>query len=167
MIDLPRSPGLVELLFETDHLPLSRFSTQVDNLFVVPSGRKVPNPADVVGSRKMRHLMELFKEDFEVIIVDAPPVLAVADPILLAAHAEVAILIVSTNQTDRRALLRAIDALKQSGVTIAGTVLNRFDASAAYAGYGYGYGYEEQYEYADDGELRPKRKRKHGLLRQS
>ncbi len=146
LLHVSREPGLVDVLFEPLPPDMERFRTPVDDLYLLPTGRSVPNPSEVLGSRKMRELLAHLRKQFDVIIVDTPPVLAVTDALLLASSCDATVLVCSANQTDWQALDRAEEALRDVGTRVAGVLLNRFDMKAAYGSYSYGYGYS-YYDY--------------------
>ncbi len=141
MMGTAREPGLTDLLFESYPAGLDRFASGVDHLHVIPAGRSVPNPAEVLGSQKMRDFLERLEAEFDVVVVDTPPVLAVTDALLISARCDATVLVSSMGETHWQALQRSKEALDEAGAHVAGVVLNRFDAKAAYGSYGYGYGY--------------------------
>ncbi len=146
MVHVRREPGLVDTLFDSVPQGIETFATQIDNLYVVPVGKSVPNPAEILGSKRMREFLTQMREQFDVIVIDTPPVLAVSDAMLLAAQADAAVLVCSAKETKLPAVEHAMEALRDVGAPIAGVVINRFDARSAYGGYGYGYG---GYGYSD------------------
>ena len=148
MIHMRREPGLVDVLFDTSSISIESFKTEIDHFYVIPVGKSVPNPAEILGSRRMREFLTQMREEFDVIVIDSPPVLAVSDAMLLAAQVDAAVLICSANETKVPAIEHAMEALRDVGAPLAGVVINRFDARSAYGGYGYGYGgygYAEYY----------------------
>lgn len=147
-MDLPREPGIVDLLFEENKSDISRFTTIVDDLYVIPAGRKVPNPSEILESRKLRELLTRLQDDFEVVIIDSPPVLAVADVLSLASRSDATVMVCSTGSTTWPLLERSLQDLSAVKSKFSGVVLNRFDPKAAYGSYGYRYGYG--YEYAEE-----------------
>ena len=148
MIHMRREPGLVDVLFDTSSISIESFKTEIDHFYVIPVGKSVPNPAEILGSRRMREFLTQMREEFDVIVIDSPPVLAVSDAMLLATQVDAAVLICSANETKVPAIEHAMEALRDVGAPLAGVVINRFDARSAYGGYGYGYGgygYAEYY----------------------
>ena len=98
--------------------------TQVSNLSVLTSGPIPPNPAELVGSKGMDRLLGILKDKYDLIMIDAPPVLAVADPVILAVKADGVILVVRSGVTKTAALKEAREVLEKSGSRVIGTVLN-------------------------------------------
>lgn len=134
--------GLVDLLLrETDmHSPLIPFADVLipfadDNLSVLPAVKSVPNSMGLLSSRRMRELLETVKEEYDVILIDAPPVLPLADMGLFEKVVDGIILIVRAERTPRSTLLKAIDALSTD--KLVGIVLNGMPKSSSYYPYVY------------------------------
>jgi len=141
VLGIPREPGLVEALFNPSQIAWESFETTVEDLYMLPSGKSVPNPAEILGSRKMRDFLVRIRQEFDVILLDSPPVLAVTDALLLAPYCDATVLVCSAKKTVWHSLQGSRDALLSVGVQPTGVVLNRFDPKEAYGSYGYGYGY--------------------------
>lgn len=110
-------------------------------LKVLPSGPVPPNPAELLQSNAMAELLTQLRGEFDVVIVDAPPLLPVTDAALLAAKADGAILAVRYGKTTRDQIRHSMDRLEQVGGQLAGTVLTMTPNKGKAYGYGYGYGY--------------------------
>ena len=126
----------------------------VDNLFILPAGELPPNPAELLGSRRMGELLEGLSAFAEMVIFDAPPVLAVTDAAVLGARCDGTILVAAEGETRRGALDEAKDTLEQAKLRLLGVVLNKSQTVAS--GY-YRYGY---YGEAPERSTRRSRKRK-------
>lgn len=115
--------GLSEML--VDGVPVEEFlhPTQVENLWFVPSGMKPPNPAELLGSQKMRSLLSGQTDAAEFVILDAAPVLPVADAAILAPAADGVILVVKLKETPRDAARQARQALEAVGARVVGVVI--------------------------------------------
>ena len=87
------------------------------------------------------------REQFDAIVIDSPPVLAVTDSVVLSRSADATFVVVSADRTEVAALDTTRDTLEAVGSSVAGVILNRFDEnkSAYQYGYGYGYGRTEAY----------------------
>ncbi len=150
MMGMDRDGGLVDLLFDALPDNVEQFATELDSyLYVIPAGRDVPNPAEVLGSRKMQKLLRHWRQVFDVVLLDTPPTLVVADALILATQCDATLLVCSAGETNWQAVDRCSEALKGVGADIIGVLLNRFDAKAAYGGYKYGYGYGYEYGYGN------------------
>ncbi|HET7449928.1 MAG TPA: polysaccharide biosynthesis tyrosine autokinase [Gaiellaceae bacterium] len=138
---LKREPGLTDVIIGT--LPLSKavHETQVPNLFVLPSGQFPPNPSELLGSPAMREVLRSAKEQFDVVLFDSPPLLAVTDAAVLSTMADGTILVVRTAATAREAVRRAVGQLRAVHGRLLGAVLNDVDVHGRgyYGGYGYYY----------------------------
>jgi capsular exopolysaccharide synthesis family protein len=137
---VPRTPGLTEALYDTpdpDDLPVI-----ADNLSLLPGGEEVPNPAELLGARRMRTLIDRMEDAFDLVIVDTAPVLLFSDPMALVAHTDGALLVAAAGETEAPALEHAADRLDDVQATRLGVVLNGFDPEERRGGYSYGtYGY--------------------------
>ncbi|NBC17428.1 MAG: polysaccharide biosynthesis tyrosine autokinase [Bacteroidetes bacterium] len=171
MMGLSREPGLVDLLFDSVPDNIEQFATDVDSyLYVLPAGRDVPNPAEVLGSRKMQKFLARWRQEFDVLIVDTPPTLVVSDALILASHCDATVLVCAAGETNWQSVDRSAEALHSVGADILGIMLNRFDLKAAYGGYKYGYGYGYEYAYYNNyyyGQKSSNKSTLGGLIRRS
>lgn len=123
--------------------------TQQEGLFLLNSGPKPPNPAELVGSAKMTQLLEVLSKLYDIVIVDSPPILAVTDSIVLSTRVDGVVMIASAGSTRRNQLEQAVNQLRGVNANVLGLVLNRISAKTG--GYYYSYYYGRPY-YRDDGE---------------
>lgn len=99
-------------------------TTAVDGLAVITSGPIPPNPSEMLGSQKMKAFLEKVSEQYDVVLVDAPPVIAVTDAVVLASQVDGVILVIKTGES-RIDMVRDVKAqLENAGVRILGVVLN-------------------------------------------
>ena len=111
-------------------------------LTVITSGHKVPNPSEVLGSKRMGRFLEQARKEFGYIIIDSPPVLVTSDSIPLCNLSDGVLYVVDAKNADKRKVKAAINDLKRNGGHVIGVVLNKVDMSDENRyGYGYGYGY--------------------------
>lgn len=96
-------------------------------LTIITSGKIPPNPSEMLGSKAMKYLIEIFKKSFDYVILDAPPVLAVTDAQILSNMADGVLLVVRADYTKKETVNNAINSLKKVNANIIGTVLNRAD----------------------------------------
>ncbi|ANV84717.1 hypothetical protein AWQ21_10185 [Picosynechococcus sp. PCC 7003] len=113
-------------------MPLVDFS-------VLPAGDLPPDPAKLLASQKMKHLVEDFERTFDLVVYDTPPVLGLADTSLLASHADGVILVVTLNKTTRSAVSQAIATFKQANIPILGLVANSQTKGTSSSSYAYSY----------------------------
>lgn len=113
----------------------------VDNLVVMTSGPKPPNPAELLGGKMMDQFLGSVTRQLDLIIIDAPPILAVTDSQLLANKVDGTVLVVRENVAPKAAVKEAVSALKRSHATILGVVLNDVSDGHHDGYYGYSNGY--------------------------
>lgn len=118
--------------------------TGIENLTLMPSGTIPPNPAELLESKRFDKFLSMAREEFEIIYADTPPVLSVTDPILISKKADGTILIVMADVTPSKVAARSFSLLKESGVNILGTVLNKVDTGPG-GYYRYRYYYKRYY----------------------
>ncbi|MEM1115307.1 MAG: polysaccharide biosynthesis tyrosine autokinase, partial [Bacteroidota bacterium] len=148
---VPREPGLVQLLFDDAPLQLSHLTEVADDLWMLPAGALAPNPSELLGSKRMRDVLAEMRELFDVIILDAPPVLAATDPVLLSTQVDATLVVTRAGITKDYDLTATMDALREVGASVIGTVLNGFDVANAYGyRYKYAYRYGSDYAYGSD-----------------
>lgn len=128
-LGLNNKVGLSKTLASTHSVEssLSALST-LKNLRVLPSGPCPRNPAELLSSPAMGDLMRTLRQQFDHVIIDSPPVLAVTDATILSSMVDGVLIVVQNDKTDRAAFLRACRTLMNSGARILGTVLNKVDA---------------------------------------
>ncbi|MGH6702544.1 MAG: GumC family protein [Bradyrhizobium sp.] len=121
--------------------------TSVKNLYFVSSGPLPPNPAELLSGPKMMSLISAASESFNVVIVDAPPIMGLADAPLLSSMVAGTLLVMATSDTRRGVVRGALKRLYFARARIVGAVINKFDFRSASYGYGYDYGYGYGYGY--------------------
>src|SRR5690606_35977422 len=104
-------PGLTQLILGFDDASKAIRGTKVPGLFVLPSGTFPPNPSELLGGERMRQCLQELASDFDVVILDTPPLLAAADAAILGRFCDGVLLVVRAGQTDRAAAQQAIEQL--------------------------------------------------------
>jgi polysaccharide biosynthesis transport protein len=138
-----RNIGLANLILQ-DMPETELISTveRVPELWLVAAGPTPPNPSELLGSSRMRDLLQRLQPNFKFIILDTPPVNAVTDATILAAQADATLLVVEHGRTTYAALNHANEALKRVKARTIGAVINKVQASESqYYYYNYGYDY--------------------------
>lgn len=138
---LPGRSNLSESLLDPTHLDLADVRTELPRLSVLPAGPTPPNPAELLQSDAFRHLLTRLEREFDLVILDSPP-LVVTDGAILATRVDGSVMVVRRGHSDRRDVLRAKRAISDVGGSLIGAVLNAVRAADSY---GYGYGYSEPY----------------------
>jgi succinoglycan biosynthesis transport protein ExoP len=109
--------------------------------FFMPSGPLPPNSAELLGGLRMQYLVDVSTRAFDLVLVDGPPVMGLADAPLLTRSVRSTIFLVAAGQTRKPALQSALKRLTLTRTNVIGLILTKFDAKMAGQGYSYGYGY--------------------------
>lgn len=120
--------------------------TDINNLDIIPSGPIPPNPAELLGSKKMKELIERLLEEYDHVIVDGPPIAGFADSRLLSSHVDGVLIVTSVGITQRQALRSSIEEVLKVRGRIIGAILNRLESGRGKYGYGYYYYYNDREE---------------------
>ena len=113
----------------------------IEGLDILPCGQAPPNPADLLGSNKMGELIDELRKKYKRIIIDTPPLTAVADAAILSQRTDGVVLVVHAGVTPKKVVEKGIEQLRLVGARILGAVLNGVDVkrdSYYYSGYYYG-----------------------------
>lgn len=130
--------GLSNILVNEARLEETANSTGIDNLDVISSGPIPPNPSELLGSKRMKSLIEEASNLYDIVIFDTPPVLAVTDAQILANVVDGSILVIRSGQTEYELAIKAKEALEPAHAKLLGTVLNDRDKSSTTNYYYYG-----------------------------
>lgn len=114
--------------------------TSVKDLTFISSGPLPPNPAELLAGARLVSLLSLASESFDVVVVDGPPIMGLADAPLLASNVAGTLLVVAANETRREAAKVAVKRLHFARAPIVGALLSKFDMKQVGYGYGYAYG---------------------------
>jgi capsular exopolysaccharide synthesis family protein len=136
--------GLSKLLTTDDAVSQHVVETQHGNLWLLPSGPVPPNPADLLSTGRIRKIIAEASERFDIVIIDGPPTLGLADSPLLAAAAGNLLFVIESGKTRTRAAIEALNRLETTGTHVLGATLTKATSSGGsygYGGDGYGYGY--------------------------
>jgi capsular exopolysaccharide synthesis family protein len=137
---LESTVGLTTVLIGKLSLEDAIQSTATEDLAVLTSGSTPPNPAELLKSSSMASLIASLRETYDIVLIDAPPLLPVTDGALLAAQADGALLVVRHGKTTTDQVTLAVQRLEAVGAAPVGVIFNRTPAKGG-DGYGYGYGY--------------------------
>ncbi len=139
LFGLPNTSGLTNYLAgDVEPAEISR-PTQVTRLFTITSGPLPPNPVELLSSPKMVDLLTMASERFDYVVLDGPPVIGLADALVLANLATATVFIVQPGKTRIGALESSVRRLRSANANLLGSVLTK--VGHAGRGYGYGYGY--------------------------
>jgi tyrosine-protein kinase Etk/Wzc len=159
VFDVESDPGLTHLLLGRATLEeavrtIPTGGETALTLDLLPAGIFPPNPAEMVGSARMRDLLAKLRDVYEVIVFDAPPLNLVTDAAILGTLADTTMLVARTGNTDKRALEYAAGQIHHVGARLGGVILNdiNLDGRGYYgSGYGYSYGYGYGATYGGNG----------------
>jgi capsular exopolysaccharide synthesis family protein len=118
--------------------------THVPNLHLLPSGPIPPNPSEMLSSQKMGLLLKDLKMEFDMIIIDTPPALAVTDAQVIAARCDGVILVINSGDVKREVAMKMKANLERVNAKILGVVLNNVDRKNQESYYYYYYGIKEE-----------------------
>ena len=149
-----RLPGFSDYIFGQNTYEEIVRETEVENLSLISAGTIPPNPSEILGSNQMTDFLEKLKSEYDIVIIDSPPIIAVTDAEILARLADATLLVVSANITEVDMMSRSIELLDTESTNFAGTVLNNFSYRSGYGSY-----YKYYYYYSrKDIKTKPKKK---------
>lgn len=139
MFSIPKKPGLANMITKRSKMDESIFKTEIDNLYVMPAGSLPPNPSELLGSKAMKELFAQLRKQFDKIFFDAPPLMAVTDAALLGSMTDGVLLVVRAGEAQKEVVVHLQQEMKNTKITIAGTVLNDVNPKNTSSGYYYYY----------------------------
>ncbi len=140
--EFSKTPGLSEILAGDVTFEKAKRTNDVHGLDIITAGTTPPNPSDLLGSEAMQQLLMTQRENYDYIIIDAPPVLAVTDAPVLATISDIVILVMEAGRVPVKAAQHMKDTLASLQVTIGGIVMNDMTGKGErYEYYSRGYGY--------------------------
>ena len=151
---VPNNVGITTALLAGDDVDLQSYlqPTEIDNLMILTSGPIPPNPSELLGSQRMKNVIDRLAQAADIVIFDTPPVLVVTDAAVLSRQTDGVLLIADAGGTREPALAHAVEELRKTGANILGVALNRLDSRSR--GYYYYYYY---YYYTDETGVRRRR----------
>ena len=138
--DVEVKPGLSEFLSNQAELNQVIHQTEVNGLNVITRGKSPTNPSEMLGSQKFKALLDELSQQYDHIIIDTPPILAVTDGIIISQYAGVNLLIARYSKSQMKELELSLNRFEQAGVKVNGFILNDIQRTAG-AGYSYNYAY--------------------------
>lgn len=121
------------------------YSTEQENLYMIPAGPFPPNPAELLGKPAFEKMIVALKKDFDYVVIDAPPISATADPAIIAAVCDGSVMVIGAKRSSAKMIKECIEQLERSGKPILGSILNMVDYK--YFSYGYEKYYGKYYGY--------------------
>jgi capsular exopolysaccharide synthesis family protein len=151
IFEIAKQEGLSNYLTGSVAMKEAIQKTNIENIFLMPSGPIPPNPSELLNSKKMKHLIEETKESFDYIFFDTPPVLAVIDPLIISSMTDATMFVIKAGKTARKPFLNAIGELKRAKANILGVLFNELKMKKGELGFMDYYRYY-RYEYYGDGD---------------
>ena len=144
ILQLDNSDGLTSYLSRAGATIKTQKASEDNNLYVVTSGPVKTNPTELLGSPKMKTLIDEARKRFDKIIIDTPPVMTVSDPLILTGISDGVVQVINFGKSNKRVQLRTKSKINSFGGRIVGAVLNRVElqkdsSSLYYQGYYYGH----------------------------
>jgi capsular exopolysaccharide synthesis family protein len=153
------SKGLSNLVSGSDPTSECMHFNKELGIHVIPSGIVPPNPLELLSSIRFAEAMKWLEENFDVIIIDSPPLQLVSDPLILSQFAHSVIYVVKADSTPYQVALGGLERLREANAHILGVVINQIDREKADRYYGYGkysaYGYGKRYSYSSGYSSKP------------
>ncbi len=147
MFERDNVPGLSDFLVGDAEIGDAVHPTGLFRLDFISAGTIPPNPAELLGSERMKKQIEAWREEYDIVLLDAPPVLAVTDAAVLTRCADMTVVVLQIGSVGAKAALRSMEILRSTQTPLAGLVLNdKTNRGTAY----YGYGEYGVYPYAQE-----------------
>jgi len=159
-----REPGLTNVLMGHVGISTAVRQVKIDNLSLLPCGAIPPNPSELLSSVRMGELLTRLQDDYDFVLLDSPPVLAVTDASILSTEIGGVILVIRSRSTSPVMVVEANERLEKIGARVIGVVMNDLDMERHYGKYAR-YSYSTYYYYGGDKSKKGKktqRRRKHG-----
>ncbi len=140
LLSLENTVGLSQAIAGKAEPHSAILPTAVENLWAIPAGPRPSNPAELLTSARFKELIDVLREQYDYVVIDSPPVLAVTDPSVIAPWVDAVLVVLRLTKNARAAARQATETLTSLGAKILGIVVNGIGERARY-GYGYsGYG---------------------------
>lgn len=136
--------GLVHCLSAKADINDIVYATNIKNAYIIPTEVLVPNPINLLEGRSFKELMTICRREFDYILIDTPPLGAVADALSVGPKTDGCLLVIRSAYTPKRAVENSVNLMERSGVPLLGIVLNRADTNRKG-----NYYYNQYYRYGD------------------
>lgn len=147
VFNLEREPGVTNFLAgQTEDISTLIKETEVDNLSIITSGVIPPNPSEMLGSHKMIDLVKTLEHEWDMVLFDSPPLVAVTDANMFSQEIDTIVLVVKVGQTDKKAFQHTISNLRNINAPLSGIIMNAVTNKSSYGSYYYYY-YHQYYNY--------------------
>lgn len=137
--DITNKSGLSNLLIKEEGIDETIYQSEIENLHILTSGIKPPNPSELLASHKMQNFVATLGKYYDIVILDAPPVAVVTDAQIISQYSDGGILVVAAGESDRSIIVKAKQLLEKVNSKILGVVLNKVDSKRGKGKYYYYY----------------------------
>ncbi|MBI9073421.1 MAG: polysaccharide biosynthesis tyrosine autokinase [Melioribacteraceae bacterium] len=145
-----RQPGFTDYFFGESTFEEVIRESEVPNLYFVTAGTIPPNPSEILGSEQMEAFLEKLRDNFDIVLLDSAPIIAVTDSEILSRMVDGTVLVVAANETETDLMEKSVELLRHDKGSFIGVVLNKFSYKSGYGNY-----YKYYYYYT-----RPDKKKK-------
>ena len=147
VFNVKREPGVTNYLSgQTDDYHSLVKPSEIENLSLLTSGLIPPNPSEMLGSSKMSQFIKKLESDWDMILFDSPPLVAVTDATMISKEIDSIILVIKAGQTDKKAFHHTMANLNNIEAPLDGIVMNAVTSKSNYGSYYYYY-YHQYYHY--------------------
>lgn len=158
IFDLKKDVGVTNFLIGKSSFQEIVKPTMIDNLSAITCGPLPPNPSEILSSDKMKEFIRIARSEFDLILFDSPPIIAVTDAAVLSSLVDGLILVIKAHQTRRDAIKRALNLLESVKANVYGSLLNSVNIERTYGSYYYYYYYHYYNYYGHDLKRRKRNK---------
>ena len=155
VFNVKREPGVTNYLSrQTDDYQSLVKKSEIENLEIMTSGLIPPNPSEMLGNKRMSKFIKCLENDWDMILFDSPPLVAVTDATMISREIDSIILVIKAGQTDKKAFHHTMANLKNIDAPLDGIVMNAVTSKSNYGSYYYYY-YHQYYHYYSSDENNP------------
>jgi tyrosine-protein kinase Etk/Wzc len=153
VFELNREPGVTTYLSgATDDFKSLIQNCEIDNLSIITAGIIPPNPSELLGSDRMTTLVKQIENDWDMVLFDSPPLVAVTDATMISQEIDQIVMVVKVGQTDKKAFAHTLTNLRNVGAPLGGIIMNAVTHKSSYGSYYYYYYYQYYHYYGSDKE---------------
>lgn len=147
LLNLKLDPGLSDIITEEATLEEIIHTVKIGDasMDVITRGQTPPNPSELLMHDYFKKLLDYLSSDYDLVLIDSPPIHAVTDPTIIGSHAGVVFMVVHSEQHSMKEIEHAVSRLANTGIDTKGFIFNGYVAKSSKYGYGYGYGYGSYY----------------------
>jgi capsular exopolysaccharide synthesis family protein len=135
LFEANRTPGLIDYLIGNAKFDEVLTVSKLSNLNYITAGTIPPNPAEMLDSQEMRNFLKQMRGQYDLVILDSPPIIAVTDSEILTSMVDGTMLVVSSGNTEIEMMERSVELIRRENTQFLGTVLNNFSYKSGYGSY--------------------------------